>query len=163
MAELGLYLGNSAAILAYFARIHHKMVLLFDTFEGFDQRDLVGADESKANSLIRARSRARPHRGQRREVCPGPLSRIHPAHDLYASTFCLARIDCDLYEPAKAGLDFFYPRLSPGGLRIVHDYANPRWDGIKRAVDEYCDEIPERPLVFGDKSGTVMIRKSAIA
>jgi O-methyltransferase len=83
--------------------------------------------------------------------------------DLYASQFCVAHIDCDLYEPAKAGLEFFYPRLSPGGLLIVHDYANPHWDGIKRAMDEYCREIPERPLVFGDKSGTVMIRKSAMA
>jgi O-methyltransferase len=60
-------------------------------------------------------------------------------------------------------MEFFYPRLSPGGLLIVHDYANPHWDGIKRAVDEYCRLIPERLVVFGDKSGTVMIRKSAEA
>jgi O-methyltransferase len=83
--------------------------------------------------------------------------------ELYAARFCLVHIDCDLYEPAKAGLEFFYPRLSPGGLLIVHDYANPFWGGIKRAVDEYCLTIRERPLVFGDTSGTAMIRKSITA
>ena len=46
MAELGVYKGNSAALLAYYARMYHRVVLLFDTFEGFDRRDLVGVDES---------------------------------------------------------------------------------------------------------------------
>jgi hypothetical protein len=163
MAELGVYRGNSAAVLAFYARIYLRRVLLFDTFEGFDQRDLVGVDESKASefadtSLDHVRDLV-GDKGVRFVQGRFPQS-IPP--DLYASQFCLAHIDCDLYEPAKAGLKFFYPRLSPGGLLIVHDYANPRWAGIKRAVDEYCREIPERPLVFGDKSGTVMIRKSAI-
>jgi hypothetical protein len=69
-------------------------------------------------------------------------------------------IDCDLYEPAKAAIEFFYPRLSPGGLLIFHDYANPSWDGIRRSVDEFFSGGAERPVIFGDKSGTAMIRKS---
>jgi hypothetical protein len=163
MAELGVYRGNSAAFLTYYARIYHRIVFLFDTFEGFDHRDLVGVDESKAiefadSSLDHVRDLV----GDKDvRFVQGRFPQSIPP-DLYASRFCLAHIDCDLYEPAKAGLEFFYPRLSPGGLLIVHDYANSCWGGIKRAVDEYCREIPERPLVFGDKSGTVMIRKSAI-
>jgi len=93
---------------------------------------------------------------------PGRFPQSIPP-ELHASRFCLAHIDCDLYEPAKAALEFFYPRLSPGGLLIVHDYANPYWQGIKSAVDEYCRQIPERPIVLGDKSGTAMIRKAAAA
>jgi hypothetical protein len=163
MAELGVYRGNSAAVLAYYARIYLRRVLLFDTFEGFDQRDLVGADESKANEFAdTSLDHVRGLVGDKDvRFVQGRFPQSIP-RELYASRFCLAHIDCDLYEPAKAGLEFFYPRLSPGGLLIVHDYANPHWDGIKRAVDEYCREIPERPLVFGDKSGTVMIRKSAV-
>jgi hypothetical protein len=164
MAELGVYRGNSAAILAYYARIYHKSILLFDTFEGFDERDLIGVDESKANEFAdTSLDHVRDLVGDADvRFVQGRFPQSIPP-DLYASQFCLAHIDCDLYEPAKAGLEFFYPRLSPGGLLIVHDYANPHWDGIKRAVDEYCRVIPERPLVFGDKSGTVMIRKSATA
>ena len=63
----------------------------------------------------------------------------------YASQFCLVHVDCDLYEPAKAGLEFFYPRLAPGSLLIVHDYANPRWNGIKRAVASTFVRYPKGP------------------
>jgi hypothetical protein len=160
MAELGVYRGNSAALLAYYARIHRRRVLLFDTFQGFDRRDLVGGDESRPiefddTSLARVRDLV----GKRdvRFVQGRFPQSIAP--DLFMSRFCLAHIDCDLYEPAKAALEFFYPRISPGGLLIVHDYGNPHWDGMKRAVDEYCCEIPEKPIIVGDKSGTAMIRK----
>jgi hypothetical protein len=162
MAELGVYRGNSAAVLAYYARMHYKNLVLFDTFEGFDQRDLMGVDRSRNfefadTSLDQVRDLVGD---QGVTFVPGRFPQSIPS-DLYASRFCLAHIDCDLYEPAKAGLEFFYPRLSPGGLLILHDYANPYWEGIKRAMDEYCTRIPERPLIFGDRAGTAMIRKSA--
>lgn len=32
------------------------------------------------------------------------------------SWFSVVRLDCDLYEPMKAGLEFFYPRMPKGGL-----------------------------------------------
>lgn len=162
IAELGVYRGNSAAFLAHFARKYRKGVVLFDTFEGFDRRDLVGIDGPKAIEFGDASI------DQVRDIVgvegvtfvQGWFPQSIPP-DLYTSLFCLVHIDCDLYEPAKAALEFFYPRLSPGGLIIVHDYANPYWGGIKRAVDEYCRHIPERPVIIGDKSGTAMIRKSA--
>ncbi len=161
MAELGVFRGNSAAILAHYARIYGRKVSLFDTFQGFDRRDLVGGDRSKAveftdTSLadvmdLVGDEAVRFVQGRFPESIPS---------DLYMSRFCLVHIDCDLYEPAKSGLEFFYPRLSPGGLLIVHDYANPYWLGIKRAVDEFCEGIAEKPIIFGDKSGTAMIRKA---
>ena len=161
IAELGVFRGNSAAVLAHYARTHGRKLLLFDTFEGFDHRDLVGVDQSPTpqfddTSLDQVRAlvgdeAVRFVQGRFPESIPPDLER---------SRFCLVHIDCDLYEPAKAGLEFFYPRLSPGGLLILHDFANPYWRGIKHALDELCSTIPERPVVFGDKSGTAMIRKS---
>lgn len=38
-----------------------------------------------------------------------------------ATRFALVHLDCDLYEPTRAGLTFFYPQLSPGVLLIIHD------------------------------------------
>ena len=164
MAELGVYRGNSAAILVHYARIYRRTVLLFDTFAGFDRRDFVGIDKARTMGF------ADTSLDQVRELVGDDAVRFVKGRfphsippDLYSSRFCLAHIDCDLYEPAKAGLEFFYPRLSPGGLLIVHDYANPYWEGIKRAVDEYCCGIRERPLIFADLAGTAIIRKSAIA
>ena len=37
---------------------------------------------------------------------------------------------------------------------------NPYGGGIRRAVDEYFSSAAERPVVFGDKSGTAMLRKA---
>jgi Macrocin-O-methyltransferase (TylF) len=164
IAELGVYRGNSAALLAHYARIYHRTVLLFDTFEGFDQRDLVGVDGFKLNEFgDTSLDQVRELVGDKNvRFIQGRFPESIPP-ELHTSRLCLAHIDCDLYEPAKAGLEFFYPRLSPGGILIIHDYANPYWGGIKRAVDEYCCTIPERPLIFGDKSGTAMIRKSVNA
>ncbi len=163
IAELGVFRGNSAAILAHYARISGRKLLLFDTFEGFDRRDLVGRDKSRAVSFANTSlDVVRDVVGDEAvQFVQGRFPESIPP-DLETSRFCLVHIDCDLYEPSKAGLEFFYPRLSPGGLMIVHDYANPCWVGIKDAVDEFCRNIPERPVIFGDKSGTAMIRKSAV-
>ncbi len=162
MAELGVFRGNSAAVLAHYARLHDRRVFLFDTFEGFDKRDLVGEDKSKPmefadTSLNLVRQLVGDESVQ---YVRGRFPESVPA-ELNERRLCIAHIDCDLYEPAKAGLEFFYPRLVPGGLLILHDYANPYWEGIKRAVDEFCRGIPERLVVLADKSGTAMIRKLA--
>ncbi len=162
VAELGVYRGNSAAVLAHYCRKYHRQLFLFDTFQGFDEKDLVGADRSRmAEFRDTSLEYVRDLVGDKDvQFIEGRFPQSIPT-DVYGHQFCLVHIDCDLYEPAKAGLEFFYPRLAPSGLLIMHDYANPYWLGIKRAVDEFCHGIPEKPVIFGDKSGTAMIRKSA--
>jgi hypothetical protein len=46
-AELGVWRGNVAAVLAHVAALHNRQVHLFDTFDGFDGRDLTGIDSDK--------------------------------------------------------------------------------------------------------------------
>lgn len=45
-------------------------------------------------------------------------------------------LDMDLYEGTKAALNNLYPLLSPGGILHIDDYGN-KWEGCKKAVDEY--------------------------
>jgi hypothetical protein len=161
-AELGVFRGNSGAVLAHYARRHGRQVFLFDTYEGFDPKDLVGIDQDKtggfgATSLKMVRT------------VVGDASVVHvkgwfPASitsEVERRCFAVVHLDCDLYEPMSAGLRFFYPRLSPGGLLIIHDYGGVHWDGAKRAVDEFTAKIRERLVQIPDKSGTAMLRKSA--
>jgi hypothetical protein len=61
----------------------------------------------------------------------------------------------------KAGLEFFYPRLAPGGLLLLHDYSSGCFPGAKQAVDEFAKTIPENIVLQPDKSGTAIIRKSS--
>ncbi|HXB61316.1 MAG TPA: TylF/MycF/NovP-related O-methyltransferase, partial [Acidobacteriaceae bacterium] len=76
-------------------------------------------------------------------------------------SFALVHIDCDLYEPMKAALEFFYPRMPKGGMLILHDYSSGTWEGTTKAVDEFCQATGEYISLWPDKSGTAMIRKSA--
>ena len=73
--------------------------------------------------------------------------------------YALVNIDADLYNPIKAGLEYFYSRLSPGGVLIVHDY-NPDWEGAMKAVDEFTAGIPETPVPLPDMNTSIMIVKN---
>ncbi len=159
-AELGVYRGNSAAVLAHYARKSGRGVFLFDTFAGFDPRDLTGIDQSRAMEFADTSLAAVRHLVGEESVryVPGYFPASLPP-ELESRRFSLVHLDCDLYEPIKAGMEFFFPRLSPGGLMIVHDYASIYWDGVKKAVDDFLAARPERPILMPDRSGTAMIRK----
>jgi O-methyltransferase len=66
----------------------------------------------------------------------------------------------DLYQPTLEGLKFFYPRLSPGGVMLVHDYNNSRYPVVSKAVHEFFDGgvgfIP-----IPDKNGSILITKNS--
>ena len=161
LAELGVYRGNSAAVLAHYARAAGRELLLFDTFAGFDRRDFDGVDKNRIiefddTSLDAVRGFVGT---DRTHFFPGRFPESVPT-GLETARFSVVHLDCDLYAPIKAGMEFFFPRLSPGGLMIVHDYANPGWQGVKQAVDEVLAGRPERPILLPDKAGTAMIRKA---
>ena len=46
-AEVGVYRGNSAAVLAHYGRQYQRSVFLFDTYSGFSTSDLTGFDAGK--------------------------------------------------------------------------------------------------------------------
>jgi hypothetical protein len=100
--------------------------------------------------------------GENARVCDfiaGRFPEIIP--DEYRSrTYAAVSLDCDLYEPIKAGLDFFYPRMPRGGLLFLHDYSSGHWPGAKRAVDEFCARTGEFAILMPDKSGSAFVRKS---
>ncbi len=51
--------------------------------------------------------------------------------------FRFVSIDVDLYQPSKASLEFFFPRMVPGGVIICDDY---NWPGQARAVREFAEQ-----------------------
>lgn len=161
-AELGVWKGNSAAVLADFASKSGKHLFLFDTFSGFDNRDLVGTDVShKRDFSDTSVDYVRQTVGH--DDITTYLQGFFPStvtDEVRTRTFALAHIDCDLYEPIKAALEFFYPRLSKGGMLILHDYSSGTWAGATKAVDEFTAATGEFVSLWPDKSGTAIIRKS---
>lgn len=74
------------------------------------------------------------------------------------AVFALVSLDADLYAPTLAGLEFFYPRLSPGGAIFLHDYNSRQFDGVKEAVLAYERDHGPLPLVpLSDLHGTAVL------
>jgi len=55
--------------------------------------------------------------------------------------FCFVHIDVDLYTSTLACLEFFYPRLVPGGILLSHDYS--LLTGVKAALSEFLVDKAE--------------------
>lgn len=78
-------------------------------------------------------------------------------HQSAPSKVALLRLDTDWYESTKTELEVLYPRLSVGGVCIFDDYGH--WQGARRAVDEYFEELGHRPYMHPiDYSGRVLIK-----
>jgi O-methyltransferase len=74
--------------------------------------------------------------------------------------FALVHIDCDLGEPMMAGLQYFYPRMQPGGFILMHDYGSLYWDGAEKAVDDFFVGKAEGVIPLPDRCGSAVMRKN---
>jgi Macrocin-O-methyltransferase (TylF) len=160
LLELGAYKGGTASVLATMARKLDRTLFVLDTFEGFAAVDLKGIDADKrpefADTSLEA-VRALVGKQNVRFVkgyFPASAASL-PADARYA----LVHIDCDLYAPILSALDYFYPRMTPGGFIIVHDYSSLHWNGAERAVDEFFADKPECVVPLTDGAGSVVVRR----
>jgi O-methyltransferase len=157
-AEVGVWRGETSAFLHRLAP--ERRLYLFDTFSGFPDRDLPqGATD--------ARFRDTSKQAVRRRVGPSPNVVLRSGYvpdtlaGLEDETFAFVLLDLDLLQPTQASLEFFHPRLSPGGYLIVHDYNNPESDwACKRALDAFLADRPERVIELGDVWGSALIRRA---
>ncbi len=174
LAELGVYRGDFAREMN--ALLPDRDLLLFDTFEGFDSRDLRIEKEKAADGrnaraeegdfgdtstdLVKSRlpypEKAHFYKGyfpDSLKDCEAPAP--HPKDRKY----CIVSLDTDLYEPTLAGLRFFYPRLERGGVIIIHDYNSSQYPGVKRAVREFAKEEDIHVMPLMDLHGTAVLQR----
>jgi O-methyltransferase len=167
-AEVGVYKGYTARILARLAG--QRPVYLFDTFSGFDPSDLrregvVNAgyrppesfEDTSVEGVKRTLGRA-PHVVFCVGHFPGSTTQLATS-----TRFALVHFDADLYEPAKSACEFFYPRMSPGGMLIFHNYNDPDYPGTRRAVDEFFSDKPESLVAIPDQYGSAVVTRSKSA
>jgi O-methyltransferase len=161
VAEVGVYYG-------YWARAvnHHlpdRAMYLFDTWEGFDARDLA------------AEQAIRPGADQPYEVDVWSPDRVvaslpHPEHaiirrgwfpetatGLEAERFCLVDIDVGLHGPTMAALEWFYPRMAPGGYISIVDYGNAHTAGVRVAVEDFVARVGCSIVTLPDRGASAWI------
>ncbi len=162
LAELGVYKGITANILYEMDRT--RVLHLFDTFEGFDQNDLSYEKQTNAHYTVRKFADTSVE-AVKKYINGGEQIVFHKGYfpettaGLENETFAFVSIDADLYKPTLAGLHFFYERLSPGGVIMIHDY-NHNWAGVKDAVDEFLKTIPESIIELPDWQGSALLVKN---
>jgi O-methyltransferase len=161
-AELGVYKGVTANM---FYEIDRSRTLhLLDTFEGFNEIDL-SREEQKEEKFNSKNFSDTSLEAVREYINGGENVIFHKGHfpesaqGLQNETFAFVNIDVDLYLPTIEGLRFFYPRLSPGGVIVIHDY-NHNWDGARKAIDEFSATIPESIVEIPDWQGSAVIVKN---
>jgi len=163
-AELGVHKGVTAKAI-HFMDIDRPLYL-FDTFNGFDARDL--AIESQQEDKFDPSNFSDTDIEQVRDYIGGNDNLIFKKGYFPKTTlgleqeqFALVHLDADLYVPTLEALKFFYPKMNPGGVIMVHDY-NHTWDGIPRAVNTFVENIPESIIELPDWQGSVMIVRNKV-
>lgn len=166
VAELGVFQGAFAKEINRL--LPDKKLYLFDTFYGFDERDLdmekrVGNRYAKAGDFsdtdVEA-VKAQLMYPEQAVFCPGyfPESIANMENDL--PRFAFVSLDPDLYEPVYEGLCIFYPLLNPGGMILIHDYNSMQFPGVKKAVQRFCEEQMVYIVPLMDLHGSAVIIKS---
>ncbi len=167
VAELGVYQGDFALLMH--SHLPDRPIHLFDTFEGFDKRDVEpDARNAFVNKFHDFANTSRDAVASRFPVQADVV--LHPgwfpesAADMDDTPFALVSLDTDLYQPILAGLQWFWPKLSPGGYILVHDYNNGSFKGAKAAVTDFMSTTPNAAFCpIPDAGGTAVIGKPRAA
>ena len=142
MAEVGVYQGASAKLLCEAkgpVELH-----LFDTFAGLPQSTSADRNVHRQNQYPCSLESVRAYLQDYENVYYHPGLFPDSAKPLVDKRFSFVHLDVDLYESTLAGLEFFYPRLIPGGVILSHDYSILA--GVRKAFDDFLRDKSERPV-----------------
>ena len=156
-AEVGVYRGGTARLLADAVHGTGKPLHLFDTFGGMPATDpgkdlhalgdFADTSPEAVLKLLHGRDGVFLHVG----VFP------YTAAAVANESFCLVHVDADIYRSVLDSCAFFYPRLVPAGMMIFDDYGFPSCPGAKEAVDAFFASRKEQPIYL--PSGQCLVSK----
>lgn len=156
IAECGVYQGKLSKFLS--ENLPERKLFLFDTFEGFDERDSDSQNDKRFTDT--SVTKVLNFIGNKDNIIVKKGYFPESATGLEEEKFAMVIIDFDKYGPTVAALNIFYPLLSTGGFIFVHDYSSPEsnW-ACSRALDEFLIDKPERAILLPDAWGTALFRK----
>lgn len=142
MAEVGVYQGCSAKLIS--TANDGRTLHLFDTFEGLPapsdaERAFLRQSQYKSClESVRGFLADQPNVVFHRGLFPDTTG---PVID---RRFSFVHLDVDLKAGTRACLEFFYPRMVPGGIILTHDYSF--LDGVREAFQEFLADKAERVI-----------------
>jgi hypothetical protein len=157
-AECGVFEGSSSWLICSATqgsgRTHH----LFDGFEGLSAPQAEDGSHWTAGVLAAGedivRHNLKPFAGSV-VLHKGWIPDRFP--DVTDDTFAFVHVDVDLLQPTRDSVEFFYPRLSPGGILLCDDYGCTTCPGATSTIDKFLAGKPEK-MVSLDGGGGFFIK-----
>jgi O-methyltransferase len=148
VAECGCFRGLSSFLLCSRLRQHDAKFDgtgydIYDSFCGLSDPQPEDALTRQSDEVVvaslRARNFAFPLEEVQRALSAFPgisygAGWIPDAFPDDERRYRFVHVDVDLYQPTKASLEYFWPRLVTGGVMVCDDY---NWGGARRAVEEF--------------------------
>ena len=121
---------------------------LFDTFEGFDRRD-IEIEKGRGFSISTVGHFAITSEKMVMDQMPHP-ELVHIRKGYFPESiddsdsenrYIFINLDFDLYNPTLEGLRYFYPRMIERGIILIHDFYHMNYKAVPEAIKSFEDEI----------------------
>lgn len=150
VVEFGCFVGTTSVHLAEALRGTSKQLYLYDSFAGLPEKrseDMSPAGEQfKAGELLATKKELTRNLKQANVPMPtiikGWFSDV--TSDQIPSQISFAFLDGDYYDSILDPLRLIWPRLAPGAVIVIDDYANEALPGAAKAVNEWMKTNPAR-------------------
>jgi O-methyltransferase len=143
-AEIGVFRGGTAKLLAKVLSGSRKTFHLFDTFSGMPSTDPSKDIHREGDFAETSLEGVMAYLSDCWNVKFYPGFFPDSANEVREGKFCFVHIDVDIFKSVLDCCSFFYPRMSSGGLMVFDDYGFLSCPGAKEAVDEFFRDKPER-------------------
>lgn len=159
-AECGVFRGASSYLICASneqAEVKNKVHHAFDSFEGISKPEAEHDGKHWFEGQLKCELESVKHalrKFQNVEYHAGWIpDTFHKVED---RSFSMVHIDVDLYQPTRDSIEFFFPRLSPGGILVCDDYGCRTCPGATEAIDNYLEEHSEAMIALPDGGGMLI-------
>ena len=135
IAELGVWHGGTLKLMVD-QFTDDRMAYGFDTFTGIpgeqlqqQERKLKGWFSDASLESVRNEFKAYPNVQIIKGLFPNTITDEHRN-----ATYSIVHLDADIYVPIRAGIEFFWPRIVPGGVIVIDDYKCPECPLVEVAI-----------------------------
>lgn len=145
-AEIGVYKGGTSKLLSKVIGTKGKTLHIFDTFEGMPETDPSKDVHQKGDFADTSLESVSAFLADCNNVNIYKGFFPTTAVPIAQKNFSFVHVDVDIYKSVYDCCEFFYPRLTTGGIMIFDDYGWVSCPGAKMAVDEFFKDKIESPI-----------------
>jgi len=157
IAEVGVYRGRSASIIALSSR-KEKEIYIFDTFEGMPETN-PDKDNFYRKGAFSDTSLDEVKQFLSLFSNVNIIQGFFPdtAHIIKEKKFAFVHIDVDIYQSVIDSCNFFYNKLNQGAIMLFDDPGFKTCSGAKYAIEEFFSDKNEN-IIFLPTGQALIIR-----